>query len=447
MFYRSIILELEDWAKSELRKPMILRGARQVGKTTIIKEFSQQFKQFISLNLEIEAHANYFKKHKSIEKLIQAIFFDFDAELNLFPTLIFIDEIQVSPEAVSMLRYFYEEYPQYHIIAAGSLLETIFSNNISFPVGRVVYRVLKPVSFSEFLMANEDKRAVEAFHTIPLPDYAYQKLLDYFHTYALIGGMPEVVDTYIKRGDLNLLKDIYDSILVTYLNDVRKYAKNDAKANVLHHVIENAFREAGDRIKFASFGKSNYGSKEIKEAFQTLQQAMLIQLHYPITQAEIPLSPNYRKSPKLHVLDTGILNYFASRQSEMIEVDDLNSLYKGKITEHLVGQELLSMSFRVLTSLHFWVREKKTSSAEIDYIFQYKGKLYPIEVKSGNSGRMKSLHAYMDLSDATLAIRFYPKEIHLENLVTPLGKSFRLLSLPYFLVNKLPEYIDWTENH
>ncbi len=170
---------------------------------------------------------------------------------------------------------------------------------------------------------------------------------------------------------------------------------------------------------------------------------MLIHLFHPITQAEFPISPNYKKSPKLQVLDTGMLNYFSSMQSEILGIEDLNSLYKGRITEHLVGQELLSMSFRVLNGLHFWVREKNTSSAEVDFVFPYKGKLYPIEVKSGSSGHLKSLHSYMDESSNTLAIRFYPREVHLEEVKTSNGKEFSLLSLPYYLVNKLPEYIDW----
>ena len=358
-------------------------------------------------------------------------------------TLLFIDEIQEVPEALNILRYFYESAPSIAVIAAGSMLETLFNKNIHFPVGRVEYKVMRPVSFPEFLAAMGETAALEQLQKIPLANFAHSKLLQLFHTYALIGGMPEIVHHYVQHKDLTALAPLYDSLITAYLDDVEKYAGNPSQVLHIRHAIRSSFLMAGKRIKFEGFGNSNYRSREMGEALRALEKALLLHLVYPTTGAALPLLPDIKKSPKLQVLDTGMLTYFAGIQKEIISTTDLNNIYQGTIIEHLVGQEMLAFQYLSLSSLHFWVREKKDSSAEVDYLFLFDGKLIPIEVKSGAEGRLKSLHIFMDIAPHTMAVRFYAGELAITTATSVNGKKYKLLNLPYYLVAELENYLVW----
>jgi uncharacterized protein len=446
MFQRNVLLELTKWSKRTKRKPMVLRGARQVGKTTLVEIFSKQFSQYLYLNLEFEEDKKPFESFTSVSKLMQTLFvqknLSYDKKED---TLIFIDEIQELPEAMNLLRYFYEQEPSIPVIAAGSLLETIFNNKVSFPVGRVEYLVVRPVSFSEFLYATSENIAAEQLHILPMNDFAFDKLLLLFNQYALIGGMPEVVSDYAENKDITALARIYNSLLISYSDDVEKYADGNAEVQQIRHVIKAAFIEAGKRIKFEGFGDSNYKSREMGEAFRTLEKALLMHLVYPNTGVSLPLLPDKKKSPRLQVLDTGLLNFSAGLQLDILGSKDLNEVHQGLIIEHLVGQELLATDFSSLHTLQFWVRDKNSSQAEVDFIVKYKNKLIPIEVKSGATGKLKSLHMYMDMAPHKMAIRFCAAKLNITKIITPMGTEYFLLTLPYFLVCKINEYLPWFE--
>ena len=444
MFKRGIVTELKNWKVSENRKPLILRGARQTGKTTVVEQFAKEYSQYIYLNLEHNTDKELFLRYNSVEDIVQAIFFQYNKKVEqMADTLLFIDEIQQSPEAVALLRYFYEDYPNLHVIAAGSLLETLLGKSINFPVGRVEYRAVRPVSFAEFLSAIGEEQALEQYNNVPIKEFAHEKLIKLFHTYTLIGGMPEIVANYIKNKDLIVLQNIYESLLIPYFDDVEKYAKNSGQIQILRHAIRSIFYEAGRRIKFQGFGASSYNSKEMGETLRTLEKTMLMQLIFPTTQTEPPFQPDIKKSPRLQVLDTGMLNFFSGLQKELFGTQDLNDLYRGKITEHIVGQELLASNHSFLNSLHFWVRDKKQSEAEIDIMYPYNSTMIPVEVKSGKSGKLRSLLYYLDISATDFAVRFYAGKLQLEEHKTPNGKAFKLLSLPYSLSGKLKDYLDY----
>jgi predicted AAA+ superfamily ATPase len=299
MLKRAILLNLQKWANSTDRKPLILRGARQVGKTCAVNMFSKNFDIFIYLNLEIHREAMLFSKKLDVKELFQSILLYKKIQKINGKVLLFIDEIQHCPAAVAVLRYFYEDLPEIYVIAAGSLFEIMMQKNkISFPVGRVEYLYMYPLTFREYLYAvNHD--SVSLLDTIPLPRYCEEHLFSHFHKYTQIGGMPEVVAKYLKTGDLISLNNIYQSLLNSYLDDIAKYARNPSNEAVLRHCIESAPYEAGQRIKFAGFGKSNYRSREVGDAIKTLQRAMLISLFYPSTSTEIPIMPDRKKSPRL----------------------------------------------------------------------------------------------------------------------------------------------------
>jgi predicted AAA+ superfamily ATPase len=446
MFNRTILTELEKWANKSPRKPLVIRGARQVGKTTVVNQFARQFEQYIYLNLELPNDRRPFEEFNTIEELVQTLFFiKNQSQSKKNKTLLFIDEIQEMPEALNILRYFYESEPGIAVIAAGSMLETLFDKNISFPVGRVEYKVLRPVSFPEFLEAVNETEALQYLSQIPAPAFTHPRLLQLFHTYALIGGMPEIVGNYAQNKDLTALASIYDSLITAYIDDVEKYAATSSQMQHIRHAIRGSFAQAGKRIKFEGFANSTYRSRDMGEALRILEKALLIQLLYPCTGVLLPLLPDYKKSPRLQVLDTGMLNYFAGVQREMLGMADLNKVYHGTIIEHLVGQELLATQFNALSSLNFWVREKTTSTAEVDFVWSFNGKLIPVEVKAGAEGVLRSLHLYMDIAPHNMAIRFYAGELHITQAVTPEGKTYHLLNLPYYLVSQIEKYLEWFE--
>lgn len=444
MFSRNIVQELRQWAVKKDRKPLILRGARQVGKTTAVDIFSKDFDQYLYLNLEKKEAAEIFNYNLSTEDLIQAIYLFKDISPSKGKTLLFIDEIQNSPQAIAQMRYFYESAKELHVIAAGSLFEVMArDSHTSFPVGRVEYMFMYPLMFEEFLVATGEEQALKYFNNIPLPEFSFSKLHKLFHKYVLIGGMPEVVKAYIEKKDITSLTPIYQGLLTSYLDDVSKYARNKTMVQVIRHAIESAPLEAGRRIKFHGFGNSNYRSREMGEALRTLERAMLIYLLYPSTVTEPPIRPDLRKSPKLQFLDTGLINYFAGLQKFFFKMEDLHSFYQGILAEHIVGQELLAVDMRTSRKLSFWVREKKQSNAEVDYIIQSGQYLIPIEVKAGKTGSLRSLHQFVERSAHPFAIRLNAGPVEKVKAVTPNGKQYDLLSLPYFLSAKLQNYIEW----
>lgn len=442
MYYRKIINELKEWKESPNRKPLVLRGARQVGKTSVVNLFADSFTQFISLNLEKAEDKEIFNKQNSVTKIIDAIFFLKNRSKKVDDTLIFIDEIQEEPYAISVLRYFYEEYPNYYFIAAGSLLETVLNNTVNFPVGRVEYKYMYPFTFSEFLNAFDEQQALVQYSTIPISGFAHNKMIELFSLYILIGGMPEVIKIYAKNKDLTELKSVYESLLLSYIDDVEKYAKNTTMLQIIRHAIKSSFFEAGSTIKFTNFGASNYASREMGEALRTLEKARLLYLVYPTTQTAIPYQTNIKKAPKLQVLDTGLLNYYSGVQKDIFTANNIMDIYKGRIVEHIVGQELIANNKNLLENLLFWVRDKKGTSAEVDFIYKYNGIGIPIEVKAGKIGKLKSLLIFLDMSNVNFAIRLYGGVFSIEKHSTPKGKIFTLLNLPYYLSGNIDRYLN-----
>jgi len=443
MFKRTIFHKFDQWTGQEKHKPLILRGARQVGKTTAVNLWSSRFDQYAYLNLELQEDRNLFENIQNFNDRLEAIFFTRQLTRKHHKTLIFLDEIQNSPQAVADLRYFYEKAKDLYVIAAGSLLESLIDRHISFPVGRVEYLMMRPLSFQEYLEATDESAASETLIKIPVPDFSHDRLLRLFHRFTLIGGMPEIIRVYHEERDLIQLKTLYENLIVSYLDDVEKYASNASQTSILRHIIQNAFFEAGSRISFQGFGKSNYRSREVGEAFAILEKAMLLQLIYPTTQTQMPGIPDRKKSPKLQLLDTGFVNHFAGLQKELLQIDNLDHVFKGKIAEHIVGQELLAAQDSVLYKLEFWVREKKQSNAEIDFIIRRDENLIPVEVKSGATGRLRSLHQFMDQTPHPYAVRIYGDRLRIDHVKTIKGKPFYLLNLPYYLAGQIHQYADW----
>jgi uncharacterized protein len=441
---RHVFSDLLKWKSSSDRKPLILRGARQVGKTTLIHQFAKSYKNRVLLNLEIAEDRRFFTDFEDVYTIVEALFISH----NITPaekgdTIIFIDEIQETPEAISMLRYFYEMEPEIHVIAAGSLLEHTMRKIKSFPVGRVSMLYMFPINFPEFLSAIKKTNALEELNTVPIREVAHKTLLDLFNRYAIIGGMPEVVRKYVETNNIADLPSIYESIWETYKEDVVKYAANNSEARIIRHIMSTAHLGLDARVKFQNFGNSNYRSREVGEAFRNLDDAKVIQLIYPTTDTSPPILPDLKKSPRLQFLDTGLINHELNIQAEMLAMEDLNNAYKGAVIPHLVAQELISLNTSKSVKPIFWVREKNQSSAEVDLVVQFNKMVIPIEIKSGKEGKLKSLHQFIEGAPHPYAVRMYSGKFSIEEHSTRSGKKYFLMNIPYYLSTKLNEYLSY----
>lgn len=448
-FKRQIVPQLEKWKNDKRRKPLILRGARQVGKTTLVKQFSKTYKHHILLNLELPDDLRYFQENDDVRTITEALLIANNVPyVEKGKTLLFIDEIQESPEAIALLRYFFEFEPELHVIAAGSLLEHAMRKVKSFPVGRVQMLHLHPLNFSEYLLALGQTSAWQQLQHVPVKPVAHQTLLDHFNRYSIIGGMPEVIQKYLETKSVADVTTIYEGIWETYKNDVEKYATNDTESRVIRHIMATAHLYVDERIKFQNFGNSNYKSREVGEAMRNLDDARVIQLIYPTTDTDLPSKPDLRKAPRMQFLDTGLINNELNIQGDMLSMNDLSSAYRGAIIPHLITQELISLSTTKSVKPNFWVREKKQSSAEVDLVIAYKNIAVPVEIKSGKEGKLKSLHQFMEATNHPYAVRIFGGAFSIEAHETRNGTKYLLMNLPYYLGTKLHEYIAYfVENH
>jgi uncharacterized protein len=442
---RNSFARLLAWKNDKLRKPLLLRGARQVGKTTIIREFSKEFDNYIELNLEKESDLQLFNTD-DINVIINSAFLLKRKIANNKSTLLFIDEIQESPKAIQLLRYFYEERPDIYVVAAGSLLEFALRKTPNFPVGRIDYLYLHPLNFIEFLGAIGNSAALEVINTKPIPVFAHTILLNLFHEYLIIGGMPEVVKNYVETKNISQLTKTYKNLWQAYKDDVIKYSSKEMDRRVIYHVLESAPFES-DRIKFEGFGNSNYRSREVGEALRMIDLTKIIQLIYPSTSLIPPIQADLKKRPRLQFLDTGLLNQILSLQGEMLLIHDFSNYHKGKIMQHLVCQEIISIHDEQNFKPHFWVREEKDSNSEVDLLYQFGKYIIPIEIKSGPNGTLKSLHQFIERTNHPFAVRLFAGNFSIEKAITPGKKEYLLMNLPYYLAYQLPDYLEILINH
>jgi predicted AAA+ superfamily ATPase len=433
---------MEKWANSNNRKPLIVRGARQVGKTTLVNAFSQSFHTYLYLNLENEESAGLFEMKGNIESLISAIFLHCNKARSKEKTLLFIDEIQYSPKAVARLRYFYEEAPYMHVIAAGSLLESLIDTHISFPVGRVEYMAIRPCTFGEFLGALGETELKKALSSLDIPVAIHSKTMDLFNTYTLVGGMPEAVNHYAQNRDLVSINSIYETLLSGYKDDVEKYSRNEVMTHVVRYILKEGWSFAAQRITLGGFAGSSYKAREMGEAFRVLEKTMLLELTYPTTHSYLPAHPDLKRSPKLFWLDTGLVNYSAGIQKEVFGAKEIIDVWRGAIAEQVVAQELLASDYRVSHRRNFWVRDKQGSDAEVDFIVQHESRIIPVEVKSGHNSKLKSLHLFMEQANHSTAIRIWSNPLSVDKVKTATGKEFTLINIPFYYTSFIKKIVE-----
>lgn len=416
---RKIDTDLLNWKSEKERKPLLIRGARQIGKSYSVRNLGKVFEYYLELNFEKDERLiNIFERSNDVKQLCNTLALMYNTPIIAGKTLLFLDEIQISPKAVKTLRYFYEDYPDLHVISAGSLLEFALEDLPMYGVGRIRSIFMYPLSFDEFLGAiGEDilldaKKQLSA--TNSFPDEIHKKTNELLKLFLLIGGMPKVVAYYAKYKDLLGCAKILKDLLVAYQDDFRKYAKKFPTLQMLE-VFQSIGKQMG--------GKFNY-SKAIasgthRQAKEAVQMLIMAGLAIPVKHTSangLPLgAESTDRKIKLLLLDTGLFQQLNNLDlSEMLLSDNFNAVNKGFIAEQYAGLELLkSSSCYFPASLYYWQREKSGSSAEVDYIIQRKSMVLPIEVKSGTQGKMQSLRLFLKEKNLPLGVR-----TSLENFAT-----------------------------
>ena len=435
---RKIYDKLIRWKNNPLRKPLLLQGARQVGKTWIVKKFgSQEFDELIYLNFEQDPGlAGFFEGNLQAIKIIENLELYFGKKIKPESTLIFFDEIQAVPRALTSMKYFYEQNPEYHLIGAGSLLGVSVGKSTSFPVGKVSFLTLFPMDFDEFLIANGEEILAGkiAGLTEKLPEVIHHKLIDYLKKYLFLGGMPEVVKTYIDTRDFALARNIQNEILEAYQRDFSKYSEKKQVVKTLEfwHSIPYQLAKENKKFKYSDIHK-RARSAYYEQTLEWLKNAGLIYPAYQVSVPKIPLSGYSDRSKfKVYLSDTGLLGAMLQISLKNIAFPEkIFSEYNGAFIENFVASQLTANGFK---ELFYW---KSKSDAEVDFLITFNEKIFPLEVKSGSHLRSKSLRSYQSKYQPELSIRISPANYE---------KSGNFINIPLYETTHIKTIIDKNTN-
>ncbi len=443
---RHIDEDLHAWAGSSGRKPLILRGARQTGKTESVRHLGREFDLFLELNLERHVDRSLVRSCDSAEDLLEALALRHD--LARFPdrTLLFLDEIQEDARVVNWLRFLFEDHPELWVVAAGSLLEVrLRERDFSFPVGRITFRYLHPFSFHEFLLAVGRSRLANtlrdaAQELTPLSGQARALAEQTFREYLLVGGMPEAVRLWVEDRSSVAVRQVQSDLMQALAEDLHKY-RGVRDLSHLEAAFTSLPHHHGQRFKYQHFAEG-YRSDQMKTALGRLEAAMICRRVWPTSDLRPPLHVKPRSAPKLLPLDVGLANTSTGIPVKALQTAPVDGLLDGRVAEYAAGLLMASAQRRAQNLLHFWVRDSSRANAEIDYLVHTPEGLIPVEVKAGPAGKLKSLHQYLWRSNTTLGIRLHggPLSDEQHQVSMPDGDlRFRLLSLPLFMAEYVPE--------
>lgn len=393
---RQLSVELTRWKDHLFRKPLILRGVRQVGKSYLATELGKTFLNCVTLNFERDPAAKtLFQQTKDPQQLLVSIAAFKDQKIIPGDTLLFFDEIQECVDAIQSLRYFKEELPELHVIAAGSLLDFVLES-IGIPVGRVQFLYVHPLSFSEYLQVTGKSELNKIRRSSHLAPALHQKLLEEMRHYMWLGGMPAVVDAWRLKKDVHYCQEIQDEILLSYRQDFEKYAKKH-QVPLLNKLLDHVGAQLGHKFKYSNVDVS-IRSYALKAALELLQKACVVEKISHTSAQGFPLSANTDSNKfKIFFFDIGLLQRLQKVNLKEWMIAPMSVTYLGALAEQFVCQEFIaSTSIATPPELFYWHREEKQSNAEIDFVFNIDHKIIPVEVKSGSSGRLKSMQLFLD---------------------------------------------------
>lgn len=439
---RSITTHLIAWKSSPGRLPLLLRGARQVGKSYAIENFGKEFfETCITIDFDLYPHyTNCFTGSLHPQDVCAAISVIAGKEIVPAKTLLFLDEIQQCPRAIMALRYFYEKLPELHVIGAGSLLEFALSaEEMRMPVGRVQYLFMYPLTFAEFLDATGQQPALDAIKQLamnhPCPNAIHDHLLSLLRVYLTIGGMPAVVREYAASASMTLCARIQAGIAQTYRDDFGKYATRAGIA-MLQKVFAAVPKMVGRKFKYSSIDDTIH-SRELKGALELLEKAGVVYRVKQTSGSGLPLEAGASdRNFKVVFLDVGLMQNLCGLSGELLVASDILAVHAGAVAEQFAGQELQALADPYLrTGLYYWAREARTSNAEVDYLVPAGSRILPLEVKAGKSGALRSLHLFMQEYAAPLGIRVSQAGLHADDT---------LLSIPLYAMGRLDEILKLT---
>lgn len=413
---RYIDKHLQEWCDANGRKVLLIRGARQIGKTFSVRQLGKTFKHLLEVNFEEDKEVKaFFDGSLHPIGIIEKLSAYYAVPVIPGKTLLFFDEIQACPEAISSLRFFYEKMPELHVIGTGSLLEFALSEIPSLGVGRLSNLFMYPLNFFEFLEAENESRLIKMIENSdyknPMNDVFHKKLINRLKTYLIIGGMPEVVQKYIITHDLIQCQNILDELIVTFIDDFAKYKKR-APVERLEEVFRNVALQTGHKFKYSKIDK-HLPATIYKDTLNLLVKAGIVVKTHHSSANGIPLGAQINpKKFKVNLFDIGLHQRLMGLDLPGILVsNDFNVINQGCLAEAFTALELLAYSNpRIKQNLFYWHREARNSNAEVDYILQKNDKIIPIEVKAGTKGQMQSLHLFMEEKKLDYGIR-----ISLEN--------------------------------
>ncbi|MBW2734506.1 MAG: ATP-binding protein [Deltaproteobacteria bacterium] len=445
---RLALAYLKHWKTRNLRKPLVIRGARQVGKSTLVQLFgSASFENLVVLNFERDPELAQLFASKSPQKIVTLLELHLNVPIQPGKTLLFLDEIQSAPAVMSSLRYFHEELPELHLIAAGSLLEiALEQSSTPMPVGRIEYLHLGPMQFEEFLLAAGHGRLVAFLSTFSvndtIPRPVHNQLLALLREFMVTGGMPEAVKAFVDTGSHRECDTIKQSILSTFQDDFTKYGPRTNHPKLIK-VYKALPRLSCSRFKYAHVDQHER-AKDLSGALHLLCLARVAHrvVHTSCNGLPLGAEVNDRKF-KVLFLDLGLM--MRALGLTLLDLQQTNNpswVNQGALCEQLVGQHLLySQEFYQEPELHFWVREKRNAAAEVDFVIAEGATPFPVEVKAGKTGTLKSLHLFLQEKALSFGVRFNSASPSLLQTTsrTPQGKDhpFTLLSLPLYLVGQL----------
>lgn len=438
MINRDVEIAFNDWKNSQNHMPILLRGARQIGKTYTVRKFGNaHFQNYVEINFELHENASYCFESLEPTEIVKQLELLTNKDITPGNTLLFLDEIQECPRAIMALRYFKENMPDLHVIAAGSLLEFVFNDSdFRMPVGRVFLYHMKPLSFKEFLSAKGLLKMRSFIESVELDDAipvnVHEQLLKLVKEYCVLGGMPAVFQEYEQTGSYKKAQDMQSTILNTYRSDFAKYAKG-AEINYCQMIYNKAPELVGKQFKYAHISR-DVQSRALKPALQKLVQANVIHTVYASSGSGLPLNALLNeKKLKLLFLDIGLMKRAGHLSLDVLMSDDLLLINQGQLAEQFVGQELLAYQDLLMSpEVYFWARDKRGASAEVDYLVNVRSRILPIEVKSGGSNKLKSLHLFLEEQKLDLGIKF-SSEMR--------AKKGNILSLPVYLVSEISRLI------
>lgn len=410
MIQRRVEKELTGWAESKNRKVLLLRGARQVGKTYAVRELGKKFPGFVEINFDADRTVHrFFETNLSPVEIVANLELYLDQKIIPGKTLLFFDEIQSCKNAISSLRYFYEKMPQLHLIAAGSLIEFALSEIPSFGVGRVESLFVYPVSFDEFVLNLNGESMVEAIKEAspdkPLHPVIHDKLIEQLKIFQIIGGLPEVVQFYLDNRDILGCQKIINTLLQGYYSDFAKYKSRSPVAR-LTETLESAANQTGSKFIYSTVGEDS--SSLYKDAIALLSKAGLVYRVFYSSGSGIPLGSGInRKFFKAVIFDTGLFQRIMNLNlSEYISADFNSIINRGQLTEIFAGTELKKGGDPYsMDNLYYWHRQSRSSQAEVDYLIEKDGQVIPVEVKAGLGRKMKSLRIFLEEKTSRFGIR------------------------------------------